>query len=285
MKHLVFAFKWTHILRKSGMLFCTVVGALFFGCSPRLSDAYAKEYSYLRDIRECAPLCRQFQGKEEYFLVVLVDARHLDYASPDKFFASMRYGVLFPQEPTIGHAWIVLSGVVNGKPWRFEGGHTGEFGVTAPRYFDEVVRRSQEKDPNPAQYLFTSLSDGRLQKGSGGHEPTLSVAFSLTEQEFLSIFTLLTTYNFSEWSLQHHQCVHFVCSCLKALQIDIPCERVMRLPSTFLWKGDKVDLWQDRKYEMLSLPTPEALERALFEKVLQKKAFLATKWYMQIKER
>lgn len=257
---------------------------LFLGCTPRFHDSYIKNYQHLRDIREKSSSCEQFEGNEEYFLAVCVDARHLDYTSPESFFMSMRYGLFLPQEPTIGHAWIRLSGKINEKPWSFEGGHTGEFGLTAPKYFDEVVRRSVEtSDPDPAKYLFSALPDGYLQKGSGGHDPTLSVVFPLTRKEFITLYQLIQKYNFSEWSLLSHQCVHFVVACLEAIHVQVDCDQVIHLPRDFEWRGKKIRLWQDAKYEKLTFASPDALEKALFREVLKKRALLSTKWYTRTK--
>lgn len=254
-------------------LYCLLCGS----CSPRLRVSYVRQYEYVRQIEECAATYPRFQEKEDYFLVVHVDARHLDYSSPEAFFASMRWGVFLPQEPTIGHAWINLVGKINGKPWRFEGGHTGEFGLTAPRYFDEVVRRSVEtSDPNPAKYLFSSLPDGCLQKGSGGHIPTLSVAFPLTEEQFLHLYSFLQSYDFSHWSLRDHQCVDFVLSCLALVGVPLTCTQTIQIPHDFMWEGKRIRLWSDKRYEKLVFTTPEALEKALFAKVLKKEAFLAS---------
>jgi hypothetical protein len=248
---------------------------LLSGCSPRMNDSYVREYQYLRDIREASATSKKFKNESEYVLVVLVEARHLDYSSPDNFFNSMRYGLFLPQEPTIGHAWIILSGKIDGKPWSFEGGHTGEFGLTAPRYFDEVIRRSlEEDDPNPAAYLFKKMPDRYLQDGSGNHSPTYAAAFPLTEEGFLRVFNLLKKYDFSEWSLQQHQCVHFVLACLATVGVDLSCERTLLLPQQFEWNGRKIRLWNDPAYSCLRFPTPDDLERKLFEKVSQSKAYL-----------
>ena len=265
------------VLKWSSLVFSCLV---FVSCSSRLSDSYVAQYQYLRDIRECASSYPQFRGEDEYSLLVLVEARHLDYSSPEAFFTSMHYGLLLPQDPTIGHAWIKLSGKINGKPWTFEGGHTGEFGLTAPKYFDEVVRLSFEtSDPNPAKYLFSSLPDGYLQKGPGGHFPTLVVAFPLTKEEFLNLYRFIQKYDFTQWSLQNHQCVHFVQACLGTIGVPIFCTQTLHLPHEFIWKNERIRLWQDAEYGELTLATPDALEKALFQEVLKKRALIAMKWY------
>ena len=111
---------------------------VFCSCSPRLGDDYLNQYQYLGSIREFSKYYPQFTGKSDYYLVVLVDARHLDYSSPSNYFSTMANGLFWAQDPNTGHAWIVLAGKKDGKSYVFEGGHTGEFGIAAPKYFDEV---------------------------------------------------------------------------------------------------------------------------------------------------
>ena len=221
-----------------------------------------------------------FEG--EYTLVVLVDARHLDYTSPSGYLKTLSEAL----SPHTGHAWILLIGKKDGQPWVFEGGHTGEFGRLAPRYFDELLRLSRCKDPNPAQYLFSPLPDGQLEIGSGGHLPTFAAAFSITEQGFARIMRLFEPdgYNFSEWGLRGPHCVHFVLTCLASIGVDLSCTRQIELPSSFVYNGEQISLWTDSAYSVLTTETPEFLEEQLLGKVSQGEARIATKWYLSRKE-
>ncbi len=231
-------------------------------------------------LRECERSSVQFQGETEYALVVLVDARHLDYSSPSSYLTTLSQT---PFSHT-GHAWVLLIGKQDGHPWIFEGGHTGEFGRLAPRYFDELVQLSRCKDPNPAKYLFSPLPDGRLEIGSGDHKPTLAAAFSITKEGFDRIMRLFDPdgYDFSQWGLRGPHCVHFVLSCLACVDVDLSCQKEIDLPSSFTYNGEKIALWTDSAYSRLTTETPELLEEQLIDQVYKGGALVATKWYRKM---
>jgi hypothetical protein len=253
-----------------------------------MSDSYVSRYQYLGGVQATNQSVRQFSGDSEYYLVVLVDACHLDYTTPKNYFLTLSQGLFLPQDPNTGHTWVVLAGKENGKQWVFEGGHTGEFGLYAPRYFDEVVHRAlDEKDPNPASYLFHPLPDGALQYGSGGHTPTFGAAFSLTEKGYRRVYRLLTEdgYDFSKWGIRGPNCIHFSLACLASIGVELQCQEQIVLPSSFEYKGEKILLWTDPAYSSLKVNTPELLEKRLWELVDKGKAQVATKWYKWFKQR
>ena len=263
--------------------FATVLFLMILpSCSPRMSDDYVKRYHYLGGVQAANQSAPQFKGSSDYYLVVLVDARHLDYSSPSNYFCTISQGLFLPQDPNTGHAWIVLAGREEGQGWGFEGGHTGEFGLYAPRYFDEVVRLAwEEQHPNPASYLFDSLPDGALQYGSGGHSPTFAVAFPLTEHGYCRVRRLLSKdgYDFSRWGIRGPNCIRFVVACLSAVGIDVCCQEKFSLPRSFSYRGTDVALWSDSKYSCLYVDTPELLEKRLWELVQKGQGVVATKWY------
>jgi len=228
-------------------------------------------------LQQCERLSRQFQGDKEYALVVLVDARHLDYSSPSSYLTTLSNTPLCHT----GHAWILLIGKQGGHPWLFEGGHTGEFGRLAPRYFDELVELSRCKDPNPAKYLFSPLPDGQLEVGSGGHTPTFAAAFPITKESFERVMRLFEPdgYDFSQWGLRGPHCVHFVLSCLACIGVDLSCQKQIALPDSFTYEGEQISLWRDSAYATLTTETPELLEEQLVDRVLKGEALAATKWY------
>lgn len=262
-------------------LFLLTLG-LFTSCSQRMSDSYVHRYQYLGGVQATNQSSPQFSGNSEYFLAILVDARHLDYTSPEHYFSTLAQGLFLPQDPNTGHTWVILSGKEEGKRWVFEGGHTGEFGLYAPRYFDEVVRLSwEEKDPNPASYLFHPLPDGSLQYGSGGHTPTFAAAFPLTEEGYRRVKRLLTNdgYDFSRWGILGPNCMKFSLACLASIGIELNCQEKVELPKSFTYKGIEVSLWSDPTFSCIYIETPELLEKRLWDLVEKEKAFVATKWY------
>ena len=247
-------------------------------CSPRMSDSYVARYQYLGGVQATNQQGPHFTEESDYYLVVLVDARHLDYTTPSKYFSTISQGLFLPQDPNTGHTWIVLAG----KEWVFEGGHTGEFGLYAPRYFDEVVRLAwDENDPNPASYLFSALPDGCLQYGSGGHDPTFAVAFPLNESGYKRVRRLLTEggYDFSRWGILGPNCIRFSLACLASVGIELSCQETLILPHTFRYKGKEVHLWSDPAFSRICVETPELLEKRLWELVQEGKGFVALKWY------
>jgi hypothetical protein len=215
-----------------------------------------------------------------------VEARHLNYSSPENFLHTLSSGLFFPHNPTIGHAWVVLSGKKDGKPFLFEGGHTGEFGLLAPKYLDELIRLSVLHDPDPARYLFEVLPDGKLEIGSGDHVPTLAAAFPITEQGFLRIYSILGPegYDFSRWGLQGPQCVRFALTCMAAIGVEMECREILNLPRSFTYQNRTLPLWTHPAYASLTVETPDLLEKKLWKLVREKKAFLAMSWYRDYKK-
>jgi hypothetical protein len=269
-------------------IFTVVFAALLVlvSCSQRMSDSYVSCYQYLGGVQRANSSADQFSGKNEYYLVVLVDARHLDYSSPRNYFSTLSQGMFLPQDPNTGHTWIVLAGKEERESWVFEGGHTGEFGVCSPRYFDEVVRLARdEQHPNPASYLFHPLPDGCLQYGSGGHLPTFAAAFPLTENGYQRVRRLLTEegYDFSRWGISGPNCIHFSLACLASVGVELDCQEKLQLPKSFTHRGKEIALWSDPVYSCLYVDTPERLEKGLLELVEKGQALAATKWYSSFK--
>ena len=275
-------------LRRSWPTVVLFLTMMFSSCTPRLRDEYIQRYHYLGAVHASTRVRSQFDGRSDYFLVLLVDARHLDYSSPSNYFSTLGQGLFFSQDPNTGHAWIVLSGTEDGKEWVFEGGHTGEFGLYAPRYFDEVVRLSyEEHHPNPAHYLFTPLPDGSIQYGSGGHRPTFAAALPLTEEGYHRIRRLLLKdgYDFSQWGIRGPNCIRFVLSCLAAADIELDCQETLVMPQSFLYRGEEIRLWSDPTFSTITVETPELLEKRLWQLTEEGRALVAMQWYKKLCER
>jgi hypothetical protein len=256
---------------------------LFFvcACSPRLSDEYQQKYSYLSSIRCLNKSPSGFNGTDPYYLVVLVDAKHLDYSTPGKYFETLSYGLFKRHDPNIGHAWIILCGQDAHGTFLFEGGHTGEFGCIAPKYFDHIVDLSiHKKSENPITYLYTLLPDGQVEIGSGGHHPTFAAAFSLNQEGFFRIKKLIAKeYDFSSWGILGPNCVQFARVCLAATGIQINCEEEIPIPQVFSINGEKIRLWENPAFSCILAQTPELLEKRLLELVQNGQALPATRWY------
>lgn len=209
-------------------------------------------------------------------LVILVNARKLDYSSSRRFLATLaKHPSDWSKNGDVGHAWICLIG----KGLVIEGGHTGEFGHFQPRYFDEVIRRCQLGEENPVRYLHETLYDGRFQRGSGGHKPTFAAKIDLTEEQFEAIREFIRTYNYEEYSLTKRQCVDFVCSAAQLAGLNLDCQIAVKLSPTLQLKNERYRLWSDPSLEMLAFASPDCLQSCLMEAVREKRAERVLEWY------
>lgn len=217
-----------------------------------------------------------------YFLVLLVDARQLNYANNQAFFQSM---VKHPSDGSknsdVGHAWIYLRGSINGQPVELEGGLSGETGVTRLKYFEGVAQLIEKGDPNPIKYLWTSLNDGYYEEGSGRHLPTYAIKIDLTEEQFFSILNFVEGYTFNHYSLTKHQCCSFVQEVARQAGLELQTHLTMTIQKTLKLGKYTTPLWQNPLYSTITFPCPEVLEASMKLAVSQGKAQPATQWYLQ----
>ena len=120
---------------------------------------------------------------------------------------------------------------------------------------------------NPIQVLFDPLEDGIFEKGSGGYIPTYAVSFSLTEEGYEQIRSLLEEgsqeYPFHRWSMTNYNCVRFVLTCLGRIGIVLDAKTTMDIAEPTILQGQKVHMWSDRRFSSLIVETPEKLESEL----------------------
>ena len=246
---------------------------LLTGCSwkPR-SVEYDRLYAYQREKRSrlCSP------SMEKPYLVVLVDARRLDYTCASSFFRTLtKHPSDGSKNSDVGHAWIYLAG----EEEESELGHSGELGEALPRYFEGVEYLLQSGDPDPIRYLWCDLQDGFCQKGNGGHRPTYAAKFSLSQEEYQHLRQMIRDYDFSGYSLTVHQCTHFVELILKEIGINVDAEIVVIIPEMLKMGNGKVRLRTNSRYREMSLSTPDMLERELVRLVSEGRAEDVRGWY------
>lgn len=215
--------------------------------------------------------------ESEYFLILLVDARRLDYSGNTRFLRTLaKHPSDWSKNGDVGHAWIYLKG----KDWVLEGGQTGEFGLAQPTYFEGVIDRCRKKDANPAAYLWETLYDGRFQRGPGGHKPTFAAKVDLTEEQFEAIKEYVRQYDFQEYSLTRRQCVTFVMSVARLAGLALEGEMTFSLDPLLRIGRYRYTLWNDAAYSRLTLCSPDRLEESLFKAVVESKAEYALGWYL-----
>jgi hypothetical protein len=233
--------------------------------------------------------------ESDFFLIVLVSARHLDYTQAASFLHTIaKHPSDGSKSRDVGHAWIYLQGRVNQQIIRIEGGHSGE--IEHPRYFDGVMNynewgyaRVPQKclprfEPNPIKYLWVARRDGFFQKGNGGHQPTFAAKIDLTEQQFHAMMHFIHHYPYPTYSLTQAQCSSFVTRIAALANWHLTSHVLMRLPSKLYFGGCWIRFWQDPRYSTITFATPDVLEKSLMQAVDEGRAEYALDWYRKYKD-
>ncbi|MCE2983417.1 MAG: hypothetical protein LW832_07615 [Parachlamydia sp.] len=242
-------------------------------CCPQ-SAAYRQLYAHLH---QRGPQSHSPMQESDYFLVILVNARHLDYSNTVSFFNTVaKHPKDGSRQGDLGHAWIFLKG----KNTVIEGGHSGERGVLQARYFDGIMDLNERGDPNPAKYLWQTLYDGYFEKGSGGHVPTYAAKVDLSEQQFEKILAFIRQYPFQDYALTGCQCSTFAAQIAALAGLKVLYKTHMELQPC-VWYGNQwICLWKDPDYSTITFGTPDVIEKGLMEAVTEGRAQYALKWYL-----
>lgn len=256
---------------------------IFFGCTPR----YKQEI-----IEKSKTSCIEYP----FFLVILVDAPHLDYSCNRTLCRTIaKHPSNGSKSGDVGHAWICLQGCLDGKQIVIEGGHSGERGVLQAKYFDGIMNNIQyghanptdreiscpQYEPNPIRYLWEIQKDGFFQKGNGGHRPTYAVKIFLTESQCRNILWHIDPrrYCYEEYSLTSHQCTTFVAEVAELAGLKLDCEMNLPIGQFLRFNNETFMLWNDPEYSVLAFASPDILECSLKEAVAEGKAEYALQWY------
>lgn len=264
---------------------------LLYSCSWHPNTiAYRTQYSYLNQNVSLYPTMKE----SDHFLVILVNARHLDYTDTAGLLQTI---VKHPNDGSkngdVGHAWIHMQGVVNGKVVSVEGGHSGELGRLQPKYFDGVMNyidygcanpqaaiRVNCEEPNPIKYLWETLCDGFFQEGSGGHIPNFAAKIDITPAQFNDILAFIQHgYHYGKYSITKHQCASFVAEVAALADFPIEYKTTVLIDQIIKFRGRKLKLWEDPLYSKLCIGSPDIIEHSLVESVQQGKAEYALPWY------
>ncbi|MEC7840480.1 MAG: hypothetical protein VX777_10625 [Chlamydiota bacterium] len=240
------------------------------------SKAYKKQYGYLKEYKAYP----QDIVETDYYLIILVDAKHLDYSNSQSFLTT------FTKHPTtgnkscnVGHVWLYLKSPNS----VIEGGHTGEFGVDCPKYVDGIIDLVNKEDRNPVRYLWETLNDGYFQEGSGGHYPTFAAKIDLSEEEYDAIKTFIDprSYPYKSYSLTKRQCVSLVSQVLALVGVEIETDVTMKINQFAKIGGEKVKLWDNSSYSSITFSSPDIAEKSLISLVDTGKAEYALAWYQK----
>ena len=269
---------------------------VIFLCCVSCCRPHTPEYCALYQHLNHMPTTEAGYAEEDFYLVLLVDARHLDYTDCRSFIRTVsKHPDDGSKSGDIGHAWVYVRGIVDGQVSIFEGGHSGETGRFQARYFDGIMnnidygypnptaqqRLSTRYEPNPVQYLWEVQRDGFCQCGSGSHHPTFAIRVSLTAEQYCCILRFIEQYDFSKYSLQNNQCTTFAVQIASMAGLQLSSNASIQIPSTLSIGGETIRLWSDPSYTELIVPTPDLLEKSMMEAVHQGKAEPSLDWYQK----
>lgn len=262
------------------------------GCStaPR-SQEYCHMYAYLKEPIPCSPSFTP----SDYFLVILTDARHLDYTTNFSFFKTLAKHPNGCKHGDVGHTWIYLKGIKNNEHIYLEGGYSGESGQVQARYFDGIMNyidfgyanptmedlQHPRYEDNPAKYLWEIQYDGFFQWGPGCHRPTYAAKIDITPEQFERIWTFINNYPYQEYSLTNSQCSSFAVQVASMAGLDLDCKVDIPIASELRIGGQNLHFWSDPSYSVLTVSSPDIIERSLMEAVREGRAEYALKWYQK----
>ena len=265
---------------------------LVSSCSYRpTSEAYETFYSHLTLSSPTSKI-----KNADYFIVFLVDARHLDYTEGASLLKTI---VKHPSDGSkngdVGHAWIYLQGIVGGEKIFIEGGHSGELGLSQAKYFDGIMNNIEfgyanpsesqkcypRYEPNPIKYLWATQYDGFFQRGSGGHIPTCAVKVNLTAEQFKKILVFINpeNYNYQEYALTGNQCTTFIAKIAELIDFPIDYEVNIDIPPHLKIGGEIFTLWNDPQYASFTFSSPDIAERSLIFALNSDMGENALVWY------
>lgn len=254
----------------------------FFLCACSYHPQTEEYRSFYNHLNVCS--CSPFDTMQEtpYFLVILVEARHLDYSHPQAFFKTLaKHPSDGSKNGDVGHAWIYLKGIIDEKPVFLEGGHSGELGILQPRYVEGVFLQYENQSENPISYLWECQKDGFFQCGSGNHYPTFAAKVDLTEEQFLRLLKFVEIYDYHEYAITGNQCSSFAAQAAAFAGLFLSCDVTMKIDPCLNLAGHKIRLWSDSVYSEISFSSPDQLEKSLLEAVNEGKAEYALSWYQK----
>jgi hypothetical protein len=245
--------------------------------------SYQKQYKHLATKQELIKKeereLKKSKQESDYFLVLLVDAKHLDYSNIENLIQTVAKHPDGGRERDVGHAWVVLCGIKDGRRVFIEGGHSGELGQVQPRYLEGVLGMRHEA--NPVRYLYSTLHDGYFEEGPGHHTPTFAIRIDLDEERFLTLYENMQPerYPFTEYSLTQNQCTTFAVkmACLAGLELEH--EVTVSVPHTITLAGYTITLWHDKHYATMTLSSPDVLEKSMMQAVAFNQAKPCLLWY------
>ncbi|HLO25864.1 MAG TPA: hypothetical protein VK187_07110, partial [Geobacteraceae bacterium] len=164
-------------------------------------------------------------GAEGYYLYILNEAADWDYSDA----ASLVYSIW--QRPW-AHSWLILES----PRGRLEFGHTGDLGITTPRFHEGVYLKIRAGDPNPIAYLWQTMSDGELQIGKPNRPPTFVWRMPITRRRHQLIYEHVMQRKYEQFGVRTNNCTDLVAEAAALAGINLIHRiRLTLPPETKVW--------------------------------------------------
>jgi hypothetical protein len=211
-------------------------------------------------------------GDDGYYLYILNEAAPWDYSDA----VSLVFSIwLRPW----AHSWLILESPRD----RLEFGHTGDLGVTQPRYHDGVFQKIREGDPNPIAYLWQTNSDGQFQIGKPNRPPTFVWRMPITSRRHQLIQDYVMQRKYDQFGVRTNNCTDLAVEAAALAGINLINRIHLTLPQeTRVW-GRMRRVWTDARYRILEYGTPEVLEADLRQLAQFGIGSDVTAWYLELK--
>ena len=191
-------------------------------------------------------------GDEGYSLCLLNEAARWDYSSIKLLLFSIW------QRPW-GHSWLILESPQE----RLECGHTGDLGLSTPRYHDGAFQRIREGHPNPIASLWQTRSDGQFQIGRPNRPPTFVWRLPITRLKYQLIHDYVLQRKYDQFGVRSNNCTDMVIAAAALAGINLAHRiRLTAPPETKIW-GRKRRIWTDPRYRIMDFSTSDVLETDL----------------------
>jgi hypothetical protein len=215
------------------------------------------EYRFARDA-DLDPDTKTPVGDEGYNLYILNEHANWDYgtASSLVFTIWMR---------PWAHSWLILESPGD----RLEFGHTGDLGITTPRYHEGVFQGIREGVPNPIAYLWRTMEDGHFQVGKPNRPPSFVWRMPITRRRYQLIHEYVMQRKYDQFGLRSNNCTNLVAEVAALAGINL----IHR----------KARVWTDPQYRILEYGTPEVLDADLRQLARLGIGSDVTKWYLALK--
>ena len=233
--------------------------------------------------------------ESDYFIIFLVSARHHDYTDNRQLYEALNNYDGFLKRGNVGHSWVYLKGVRNGRAFVLEGGQSLRYGKDQISFSEgtknlikygyanpsKYEKQNYRYEPNPIKHLWAIRTDGFFQKGSGRQTPTFAAKIDLSKNKFEQIVAFMDedNYSYQDFSIPGNQCSSFLAKIADMAGFKLEHTVHVKLEPVFRAVGKEYRLWTDPRYSNLKLSTPDIIERSLIQAVIEGRAEYALDWY------